>query len=336
MRKTIVWIALACLSMTAVAQDDKKFKLFKELELGVTLGTTGVGFDVACPVHDIVQVRTGFEFMLRLDQRLHFDIQSFDNNGTPLSTKFDKMSSLLEQITGYKADSRVDMIGKPTFWNYKLLIDVFPFNNKHWHLTAGFHWGPSNVAEAINALEDAPSLVAMNIYNNIYDKVTVGEPIYEDLTLTGDQRRKLRANGRMGIRVGDYTNRFVTETVLDADGNEQETFVLDANGNKIPQPYLMTPDKDCSVSAEVHVNSFKPYIGLGYGGRLFKGNDIYHVSFDAGIMFWGGTPDIITHDGTNLSKEVTNINGKVGRYVDFISGIKVFPVLNVRFSRKLF
>ena len=53
-------------------------------------------------------------------------------------------------------------------------------------------------------------------------------------------------------------------------------------------------------------------------------------------MFWGGTPDIITHDGTHLSKDVINIGGKVGDYVDLIKGVKAFPVLNLRITRRLF
>ena len=110
----------------------------------------------------------------------------------------------------------------------------------------------------------------------------------------------------------------------------------DANGNKIHEPYRMEPDNNCTVSATVKVNSFKPYLGFGYGGRLFKNDDRYNISFDAGLMFWGGTPDIITHDGTNLSKDVINIGGKVGDYVDLISGVKAYPVLNLRITRRLF
>jgi hypothetical protein len=98
----------------------------------------------------------------------------------------------------------------------------------------------------------------------------------------------------------------------------------------------MEPDNNCTVSATVKVNSFKPYLGFGYGGRLFKNDDRYNISFDAGLMFWGGTPDIITHDGTNLSKDIINIGGKVGDYVDLISGVKAYPVLNLRITRRLF
>jgi hypothetical protein len=53
-------------------------------------------------------------------------------------------------------------------------------------------------------------------------------------------------------------------------------------------------------------------------------------------MFWGGTPRIYTHDGTDLSKDVENIEGKVGTYVDLLKAFKVFPVLNVRITKTIF
>ena len=39
----------------------KKDKLFKHLEVSLTLGTSGVGLDVAVPVSQIVQVRLGYD-----------------------------------------------------------------------------------------------------------------------------------------------------------------------------------------------------------------------------------------------------------------------------------
>ena len=75
--------------------------------------------------------------------------------------------------------------------------------------------------------------------------------------------------------------------------------------------------------------------GLGKKKALASRDD-WQVSFDAGMMFWGGTPSLITHDGTNLTKDVENITGKVGDWVDFLGGIKVYPVLQVRFTKTIF
>ena len=342
-RKKILTALLAVMTIgtTAMqAQNDKKdFTAFNHLDLGVTVGTTGLGIDIASPLGNSVQVRTGFEIMPRFEQSLHFDIQSFGYNedGQIQSSKFDIMADRLEALTNYRAKPSVEMIGKPTLWNFKLMVDVFPFRNKHWHLTAGFHWGPSKIAEAVNSLNDAPSLFAVNIYNKLYDKAESGDPIYKGFSLGSEWLE----NGRMGIHLGDYADRYLTKIVVDYDEygdfiGSHEEFILDANGNKIHEPYRMEPDNNCTVSATVKVNSFKPYLGFGYGGRLFKNDDRYNISFDAGLMFWGGTPDIITHDGTNLSKDVINIGGKVGDYVDLISGVKAYPVLNLRITRRLF
>ena len=90
----------------------------------------------------------------------------------------------------------------------------------------------------------------------------------------------------------------------------------------------------------VHVyaksNAFKPYVGFGYGGRLLKNRDDLKVSFDLGAMFWGGTPDLYVHDGVNLTKDVENIGGQVGDYVDLFKVFKVYPVLQVRFTKTIF
>jgi hypothetical protein len=90
------------------------------------------------------------------------------------------------------------------------------------------------------------------------------------------------------------------------------------------------------VKADMKVNAFKPYIGFGYDGRLVKGNDRLHVGFDAGIMFWGGKPCLYAHDGTDLIKDVENITGKVGDYVDQMSKLVIYPVANVRFTYTIF
>ena len=356
-------IALACaFTDTATAQESKKptTKPFSHLDLGVSLGSTGVGIDLAAPLNDYIGLRTGFDYMPRFEHNMHFDVQSFDDQGNVISSKLDKLTSTMYDLTGYRVDGTIDMVGKPTMWNFKLMVDFRPFRNKQWHLTAGFYWGPSKIAEAVNTIEDSPSLFAIGMYNHMYDNALKSyfgnpEPIIitgtdedgnpDGILLDGLIQEKLLKYGRMGIHVGDYVDgHWLTQYVKDEDGNivfdENDNpvteYVLDANGNRIPAPYRMEPDENSMVSARVTTNSFKPYLGFGYGGRLVKGDDRYTVSFDAGLMFWGGTPDIITHDGTNLSKDVKNINGKVGRYVDIIKGVKAYPVLNLRITRRLF
>jgi hypothetical protein len=169
------------------------------------------------------------------------------------------------------------------------------------------------------------------MYNHIYDvayndlyvaptPIIVTEttgPIYLDPTI----EKNILAMGRMGIPIGKYSH-----DMTDAEGNIIEK----------GETYYMQPNENSMVSVDARTNSFKPYLGVGYEGRLIKGNDNYKIGFDAGVMFWGGTPSIITHDGTDLVHDVEDINGKVGDYVKLIKGVKVFPVLNLRITRTIF
>ena len=260
--------------------------------------------------------------MPHIHYKMNFEVQVGDD-ASKSKSKFQTLSGLLKDMTGYQVDNSIDMIGVPTYYNFNLLLDVFPFkNNKHWHFTAGFYWGNSMIGKAYNTTEDMPSLVAVGIYNNMYEKAIRKEPFVifnyngNPIAITDDPEYqdmlydKFSEYGRMGVQLGNYVS----------DGS----------------PYIVEPDENSMVKAEVKVNAFKPYLGFGYGGRLFKGDDRYKISFDCGAMFWGGTPSILTHDGTDLAKDVEGVKWKTGDYVRLIKGVKAFPVLNVRVTRTIF
>ena len=329
MKKILFSFALAVVTLTSQAQN-----MFNHLDLGVTLGTTGIGLDAAMPVGDYVKLRTGFEVMPRFNYDMNFGVESFDGTGTSIDqSTFNRMAEVLYGLTGFKVDQNVTMKGKPTMWNFKFMVDVYPFkNNKHWHFTAGFHWGPSKIAEAVNAQEDSPSLFAVGMYNHIYDVayadwvLDIPTPLIETETtgavyMDPSMEKTILSMGRMGIPIGKYSH-----DMTDAQGNV----------HKLGETYYMQPNENSMVTVEARTNSFKPYLGVGYEGRLIKGNDNYKIGFDAGVMFWGGTPSIITHDGMDLANDVEDINGKVGDYVKLIKGVKAFPVLNLRITRRIF
>lgn len=333
----------------------QKYNILNHLDASVTLGTTGIGIDLAAPVTNWAQLRVGYAIMPRLHYRMNFEVQvgdvkesKYDANGNRVTTKFDRMAAMLEDLTGYKVQDEVQMIGRPTYHNLKFLVDVFPFkNNRHFHFTAGFFYGPSKIADAYNVTEAMPSLLAVGIYNRLYnntmvsyesikfvdEKIAAGElkpgtdeeygpwdyiPVLSVAGFEINSKTEITAlykqlvnNGRMGINLGTKTS----------DGS----------------PYMMEPGSDGMVKADVRVRSFKPYFGVGYGGRLSKNNDRLHIAVDAGAMFWG-KPRIVTHDGTDLASDIVNntIGGKVGDYVKLVKPFTVFPVIDVRLVYSLF
>ena len=340
----------------------KEHNIFQHLDVSLTLGTPGIGIDVASPIGNYVQVRAGYEFMPRLTKRMSFEMtingqpaKSYDEDGNRQETKFDKLKEFMYSFTGYDIEDHVDMIGKPTMNNFKFMVDVFPFkNNKHWHFTAGFYWGSSKFAEAENSTEAMVSLVSAGIYNKMYESAKNGDPLisfdpYQFPTLSGvsiqmpDQvRKKFLDYGEMGFVVG-----YLTHDITDAEGNVlMSKTMVDTKGNTIQRPYIVAPDEDGMVRVTASSKSFKPYFGFGYGGNLVKKRDDWKISFDCGAMFWGGTPELVVYHGLklpdgsyrdiSLTEDVENIGGKVGSYVKLFKSLKVYPVLSLRITKRLF
>lgn len=323
---------------------------FSHLDLSVTTGSTGLGIDVSMPINDVFSVRAGYATMPHFTHTMHFGVDVGDDPSTSQS-KFNRLAGLLEGFTGNKVDNVVSMDGKPTYWNWKLLVDVRPFRNKNWHFTAGVYAGNRQVAQAVNSIEDMPSLMAVGIYNNLYAKALRYEPFitYGNISIYQDEiAEKLVSYGRMSIPMGDYKRDIYYDEDVYYEGEypivigedyyepgdlmHAKGDLLHAKGDR----YRMVPDENSLVKAWAYAKRFKPYVGFGYGGSLLKNDPRWQVSFDCGAMFWGGTPRIVTHDGTDLVNDVENVRGKVGDYVDIIKKFKVFPVLNLRITRRIF
>ena len=342
------------------AQEGQSSPFFRHVDVGLTAGTLGVGLEVAAPVTRFMDVRTGFTYMPHFEVKMDFPIQVYNTDGTPNAGRFQRMADLMEEVSGVRVDDQVDMIGTPRFNNFKFLLDFKPLRNKNWTFTAGFYLGSRHIAKAYNTTEDMPSLFAVSLFNHMRDVYINGGTINGN-PIAPEMGEQLRNFGALGIHVGAYAHDVLypedvynNEWLMSDPANPDNPQNIENGGNgfeagelvihhandpndplhKTGEPYLMQPDETSMVKARIRVNAFRPYLGFGYGGRLLKGDDRYHVHFECGALFWGGTPAIVTHDGTNLSKDVTDISGKVGRYVDFFSAFKVYPLLSLRLTRR--
>lgn len=312
-------------TITAVSAEAQLSKWCKDrhvadnLDVAFTLGTGGLGLEVATPVTKWARLRAGVEWIPSFNVPMNFDLTTFDTDGLP-SDNFSEVQKMVYKLTGLDMDDKVRMNSKPDILDFKLLVDVFPFqNNRHWHFTAGFYIGGNVVAKTRNDRSEMPTLVGLNIYNRVYDYFTnlTPEEVY-DVYLGGstylspdevrDMQERLRRYGRLGIHVGDFKNG---------------------------EPYYMEPDSDGSVSAKAFVNKFKPYLGFGYSGAIDAAKR-WNVGVEAGVMFWGGAPDIINHDGVNMTKDLKNVKGKVGDYLNLVKALPVYPVIDFKISYTFF
>jgi hypothetical protein len=134
---------------------------------------------------------------------------------------------------------------------------------------------------------------------------------------------------------------------------------------------VMVPNRYNQAEAEMTVSKIRPYIGVGYTTALSRDHR-FKMAVDAGVMFLGGSPHIYVDnvyrvnssddydmiswnqkifdetgdlskawipqksERIDLTRDVTNIPGKVGDMVSTAKKFKCWPVLSITFSHRLF
>ena len=302
---------------TELLTDASDKLLFNHLAIGIGIGTEGASLDLALPIGNYVQLRAGMSYLPSIKLTKHFDASQTGSTGT---SNFDSITSILHDITGLQFDEQIDMKATTQLWNGKILVDVFPFKKKNWFFSAGLYFGPKQVMHIENAAEDMGTLIALSTFNNIYNKVEDAvandnpAQIFGDISLTPQMMDQIMSIGRLGIAVGTYKQTTESHQAGDI--------------------YNMVPDENGMIKLDVRSNIVRPYVGFGYRTAISRDKRSF-FSVDAGILCWG-TLKMITHDGTNLIKEVDVTNPMLKQYTDVVNHMKVYPAINIRFTRQIF
>ena len=129
--KKLFLLTILLLAGTTVKAQEKAENLgyFNHLSAGLTLGTTGIGIDLAAPIGEFFEVRAGYSFF-------------------PLTIKSDV------HYKRHNNDRTTEVAGKLNFGDAKLLLDYFPFKTSTFRLTAGFYLGNKDIVKFDN--EDDP------------------------------------------------------------------------------------------------------------------------------------------------------------------------------------
>lgn len=298
---------------------------FSHLDGSLSLGMTGIGLEVSAPITSWLKIRSGFSWMPQFNIPMSFELETFDENGK-LTGKIQRLQELIKENMGINMDDCIDMDAKSTMVDFTMMFDFYPLpKNTHWSLTAGFYWGNSKVGHIQNNIIESPTLVGMIFYNKMYDYFNeyqfVEKPIYGNVYFDFEQgmliRDKFVEYGRLGAKLGNYKDT--------------------------GEAFIMVPNEDGMVVANMYVNHFKPYLGVNYETNL-DSKSRWHFATRLGALFWGGTPKILTHSNqdmqnnppVNMSKDLDDIPGKVGDYVSIVRSLKVYPVLNVSISYTIF
>ena len=308
---------------------------FDHLDVSLSAGVLGVGLEASSPLNNSLTLRAGMHYMPKFKPKMSFGVglENDDVSGPVSSDRFNEIAKIFSDFTGCQVDDKIDMIGEPTMFNFSFLLDFSPFKDKRWHFTAGIFAGPSRIAKAYNTTEDMPSLFSVLVYNKMYESAYNDEPmfIYGDKAIYVDPEiaQKMLEYGRMTINIGDM-----------ADGSGA---------------CRLMPNSESMMKVKMKVNPVRPYIGFGFNSQ-FKNrhhqNTSYGFGFDAGVMFWGGAPQVITkryvehYDEANdvikgtledvdLVRDVVNVKGKVGDYVRFVKSMKVCPMLSFKLTKRI-
>ena len=110
--------------------------------------------------------------------------------------------------------------------------------------------------------------------------------------------------------------------------------------------YRVMSDKNGNVKADVRVNAFKPYLGIGIG-RSVPRNKRVGVMADLGVQFWGkpgvwanAKDDWGDAHYTRLEKEYftgdDDASCDAKDAIKFMEKVRVYPVLSVRICGRIF
>ena len=269
MKKLFIFAFAAMLGTQSVsAQDFDDYGIFDHLSAGISLGTTGIGIEVAAPVTNYLAVRAGYSFVpkIKVKKNIHFD------------SKEDWLKR--EDGTGYYDNT--DIEAKLNMGDFKLLVDVYPFKTSSFRLTAGAYIGQSKLVQAKSL------------------------------------------------------DHFVYERYWGIAGPELGTGA---------DTYTIVSDKEGHINADLKVNSFKPYIGFGFGRAVPRGR--IGVCFDMGVQFWG-KPGVYTNISDDYGKGYQRVDRKRitnqddDTYDDIKDGIKIgekiigYPVITLRINGRIF
>jgi len=333
-----------------------QFRL-EHLDLSVTGGVDGIGFELATPINDRFRVRTGASFLSKSSNDIKFDIEvgEFDpkltseQNKALSAERFNKIATTLGGVTGENISQQINIIRDFKFNNFKLLVDYYPWNNKHWYVTAGFYLGNKTIYKYYNTTTNMTELMMVSMYNTMRKSALAEEPLitYDNLsvylpyTFTSD----IIEYGDMGIVIGRYAHDVYAQNDIPWDYDaydpitgevlHQKGDIRYAKGDLIHKQgdyYQMQPDENNMVKVNSKVpNVIRPYIGMGYEAFLTKDKRT-SLSINAGILGIG-TPKSTIHDGIDPDDDLQLDNCK---FKDSLPWLPIQPVFNLRITRRLF
>ena len=171
-------LALVCafVSMLLFGQDvhaQKEYGIFNSVAIGLNVGSTGIGMDVATPITKYVMLRGGVSFMPGITIKTDVDVEV---KGHPM-----------EQIGSYPAS--LAMEGSLKRAQGELVASVYPFPSFPFFISAGAFFGGDKLATITGHSEELKNYISQGSQAG----VAIGDyvlPVDEDGNVSGGLKVK--------------------------------------------------------------------------------------------------------------------------------------------------
>lgn len=320
MRCQLVALVLSCVANGAFAQyipapvpgEKKRSKAdyeywhsgntFQHLDVSVTAGTHGFGIDLATPLCQFLQLRAGYDYLPPIRRYVGLDVVVGGQTAPQYDSNGNRQSLPFDRVANRIYNKTgYDMKEQVTLEGELTMQNVKVMLDVFPFRKKNWHFTAG--------LYWGPTHI-IDVKNTEASSVTlmcIG--LYNQMYDEADASDEIKSYGKIAFYLADYPNG---------------------------DAYMMQPDKSGEIRIRGSVNRFKPYLGFGYGGRLMRHRGDWKISFDCGALIWGGSPHMIVHDGTDLSRDVVRVRGKLGSRMDEIDALKVYPQVSVRLTKTFF
>lgn len=111
---------------------------FNSVAVGLNVGTTGIGFDVATPIGNYLALRAGVDFMPGFSMNGDVDISGESDNGIPYEGTVNAEGTL-KRASG------------------NLILNVYPFKSSSFFVAAGAYFGGNKLVKLTGHTDDLPN-----------------------------------------------------------------------------------------------------------------------------------------------------------------------------------
>ncbi len=264
---------------------------FENLSFGVEAGTVGVGVELALPVvTDHIVVKAGFNAP-SLARTFRSELPMDEANATVdrINAQFAGLG-IDESIAARLPDAGISVRPVLNLSTAKLMFEYYPFRKSSFHITAGAYFGMGD--------------------NFLSATVSADDAFWSEYGALAAEVDALNAEYRGTPGYVEYSLPGIRFSLGD------RTFEL------------AEQDGGASLEARLDIARVRPYLGLGFGRSVPRGN----IGFQLDLGVWyHGVPALVSSSETAFDPSAVSLTGDIS----LLDRLVLYPQLSIRLIYKI-